>query len=225
MTYRVEQKGYLAESRLLREVVWALNLSQLPYYVVGNYAVDAFTGQNFQSRKRAIDEISGDIDILTPSPVKVRVELDKAGIQEGLLRKLHIKGKKVDLGINSVVDLSDVSRPRLHHRSIDIPLPAEVFTTYWVSTASISFPTLSPETLIHLYALSWHLGKENHASIAALTNWISVHQGNKQHKELYQGFYQFNEERRTRYPCTAFIRENVLRSKYRLAAMINRERC
>ncbi len=227
LTNKAEQRGNLVGLVLLKEVTGVLNVSQLPYYVVGNYAIDAFTGQNSLSKQRPLSEISTDIDILTPDPVGVREKLEKEGLKEGLLRKLHFKGRRVDLGINSVIDLRDVDEPCLCYRSIRVSLPKEIFTVVWGNIGNVDFPTLPPETLIHLYALSWHLGKENKANIAALRDAFSVSSTDKEYEGLYNGFYRFNQERRERYPLTAFTREYLLRLKYQLASIIyrDRERC
>lgn len=176
----------------LRQACKILDERHIKYFIVGSLAIGAITG------KPIVDQ--NDVDILVPQDLdETRNVLSSAG-----LLKTKDNRSGVDLLINQYVQFDD-GAPSLRYKNYKISIPSEIFTEYPVSAYGVSFKTLPPQTLFHLYLIGGSFRRDDWKNALNLGRWIKQHDSDCMSESQFENFHRYAKERQRMYPIDAYL--------------------
>lgn len=189
----VIQPGKHRVSTYLKQAVEVLETEELPFIVVGSVAVASYVPD-----LRPPDTL-GDVDILTPYVDDARQILD----QFDLIATKQGDPKKVDLGFNITVDLSDPDQPALKYRKTSVPVDPSTFVPVAREFDGITFPTVPARTLQHLQKEK--LRPQDVSSARALLRWLRQNPEQSPPETQYSDYHQFWRDVERKYPLSAWF--------------------
>lgn len=183
--FSTEQMEYLDELNGVVEIIKRnTNDSYLGWYIIGGLPIDAYT-QNVDFRTTSREKTIRDIDVipfrsLIPNLIEAKRE-SPSRVQ-------------IDMVYHSVLRLESDSAI-LKLGKYEVELNPSLFDTRMVELGGVIFPTLSPQTLLHLYtvgiAIHGSIREKDFHNALRLARYAKQQGENYPHDDDYRPFHEF----------------------------------